>query len=138
MIGVRRSNPPTIAAPIGTYTHSIEVPAGARWLVTAGQVGVRPDGTTPEGFEAQHEQVWLNTLAILEDAGMGSEDIVKISVFSTDPDGIRFLPAHRERFLAPGHIPASTWVVVQGLARPEWVVEMETVAARVDQTTPSD
>lgn len=132
MSTLRATNPETIAAPVGIYSHSIQVPPNARWLVTAGQVGTRPDGTTPEGFEAQHEQVWINTLAILADAGMGPEDIVRINTYSTDLEGIGFVRAHRERFLAPGHIPASTWVVVSGLARPEWVVEMETIAARVD------
>ena len=53
-------------------------------LFTAGQVGVRPDGTIPEGFEMQHDQIWKNTLAILADAGMGPEDIVRLNVYSTD------------------------------------------------------
>ena len=30
----------------------------------------------------------------------------------------------------PGHVPASTWVVVSRLANPKWVVEMETVASK--------
>lgn len=131
MSKVTASNPSTIAPPAGIYSHSVAVPPGARWLVTAGQVGVRPDGTTPEGFEAQHEQIWANTLAILADAGMGPEDIVKVTVFSTDPDGVRHLAGPRERLLPPGHIPASTYIQVAGLARAEWVVEMETIAARV-------
>lgn len=100
-------------------------------LYTAGQVGLRPDGSLPEGFEAQHEQVWKNTLAILADAGMGPEDIVRLNVYSTDPGGLKYLAVHREKYLKPGHTPASTWVVISQLARPEWVVEMETVAAKV-------
>ena len=131
MTKVRASNPSTVAPPVGMYSHSIQVPANARWLVTAGQIGMRPDGTTPEGFEAQHEQIWLNTLALLADADMGPEDIVRINVYSTDPEGIQYVRAHRERFLSPDHTPASTWVVVSALARPEWVVEMETIAAKV-------
>lgn len=132
MTKLRASNPPTVAPPMGPYSHSIQVPANARWLVTAGQIGVRPDGTIPDGFEAQHEQVWLNTMALLADAGMGPEDIVRLNVFSTDPDGLKFVRAHRERFLSPDHTPASTWVVVSALATPELLVEMETIAARVD------
>ena len=67
--------------------------------------------SVPEGFEAQHDQIWQNTLAILADAGMGPEDIVRLNVYSTDPDGLRFLKVHREKYLKPGHTPASTWVV---------------------------
>jgi 2-iminobutanoate/2-iminopropanoate deaminase len=129
---LKTSNPPTVAPPAAMYSHSVQIPPNARMLYTAGQVGLRPDGTLPDGFEAQHEQVWLNCLAILKDAGMGPEDIVRLNVYSTDPEGLKFLAPHRQRFLKPGHVPASTWVVVSRLARPEWVVEMEIVAAKVD------
>lgn len=128
---LKTNNPKTIAPPVAMYSHSVEVPSNARWLYTAGQVGIRPDGTLPEGFEAQHDQIWRNTLAILADAGMGPENIVRLNVYSTDPDGLKFLKVHREKYLKPHHIPASTWVVVLRLANPAWVVEMETVAAKV-------
>jgi enamine deaminase RidA (YjgF/YER057c/UK114 family) len=112
------------------YSHSVEVPANARWLVTAGQVGTAPDGSVPEGFEAQHDQIWQNTIAILNDAGFGVEDIVRINVFSTDPAGLPHVMAHRKKYLSPDHTPASTWLVVTQLANPQWVVEMETIAAK--------
>lgn len=127
---LKTSNPSTVAAPAALYSHSVEIPPNARWLYTAGQVGVRPDGTLPDGFEAQHDQIWQNTLAILADAGMGPENIVRLNVYSTDPNGLSFVKAHREKYLKPGHIPASTWVVVSQLANPKWVVEMETIAAK--------
>lgn len=127
---LKTRNPSTIAAPAAMYSHSVEIPPNARWLFTAGQVGVRPNGTIPDGFEMQHDQIWKNTLAILADAGMGPEDIVRLNVYSTDPDGLKYVRAHREKYLKPGHVPASTWVVVSRLANPKWVVEMETVAAK--------
>ena len=127
---LKMRNPGTIAPPVGAYSHGIEVPANARWLSVAGQAGIRPDGTLAEGFEAQHEQIWLNTLAILADAGMGPEDIVHINVYSTDPDGIKWLGVHRKKYLHPGHTPSSTYVLISGLARPDWVVEMECMAAK--------
>jgi 2-iminobutanoate/2-iminopropanoate deaminase len=127
---LKTRNPSTVAPPAGVYSHCVEVPPNARWLVTAGQVGVRPDGTIPEGFEAQHDQIWQNTLAILADAGMGPENSVRLNVYSTDPNGLQYVKAHREKYLRPGHIQASTWVVVSQLANPKWVVEMETIAAK--------
>lgn len=60
---LKTRNPSTIAAPAAKYSHSVEVPPNARWLFTAGQVGVRPDGSIPEGSEAQHDQIWQNQLA---------------------------------------------------------------------------
>jgi enamine deaminase RidA (YjgF/YER057c/UK114 family) len=128
---LKTNTPKTIAPPAAFYSHSVEVPPNARWLYTAGQVGMRPDGTLPEGFEAQHEQIWRNTLVLLAEAGMGPEDIVRLNVYTTDPSGIKFLKPHREKYLKPGHVPPSTWLVVRRLARPEWVVEMETIAAKV-------
>lgn len=86
---LKTRDPSVIAPPAAKYSHSVEVPPNARWLFTAGQVGVRPDGSIPEGFEAQHDQIWQNTLAILGDAGMGPEDIVRLNVYSTDPDGLK-------------------------------------------------
>ena len=125
-------NPTTIAPPAAMYSHSVEVPANARWLVTAGQVGTAPDGSVPEGFEAQHDQIWQNTVAILNDAGFGVEEIVSINVFSTDPTGLQHVMAHRKKYLSPDHTPASTWLVISQLANPQWVVEMETIAAKAD------
>jgi 2-iminobutanoate/2-iminopropanoate deaminase len=129
---LKTNNPSTIAPPAAMYSHSVEIPANARMVYTAGQVGLRPDGSLPPDFEGQHDQIWQNTLAILADAGMGPEDIVRLNVYSTEPEGLKFLKAHREKYLKPGHTPTSTWVVVSQLANPAWVVEMETVAAKVD------
>ena len=60
---LKTSNPPTMPPPAGYYSQVVEVPPNARWVVLAGQICVRPDGTTPEGFEAQHDQIWQNTIA---------------------------------------------------------------------------
>ena len=109
---LKTRNPMAIAPPAAKYSHSVEVPPNARWLFTAGQVGMRPDGSIPEGFEAQHDQIWQNTLAIFADAGMGPEDIVRLNVYSTDPEGLKYVRAHREKYLKPHHMPASSWVVV--------------------------
>lgn len=125
-------NPSTIAPPVGAYSHSVLVPPNARWLSIAGQAGIAPDGTLAEGFEAQHEQVWRNTLAILADHGMGPENLVHLNVYSTDATGIRFLAPHRKLFLHPDHTPTSTWVVITALANPKWLVEMDAVAAKAD------
>jgi enamine deaminase RidA (YjgF/YER057c/UK114 family) len=61
---------------------------------------------------------------------MGAEDIVRLDAYSRDPDGLKHVMAHREKYLKPGHTPASTCVVVAALANPTWLVEMETVAAK--------
>jgi 2-iminobutanoate/2-iminopropanoate deaminase len=125
----RKLNPSTIAPPGGRYTHAIEVPPGARWLVVSGQVGVEPDGSTPEDIGAQTENCFQNIAAILADAGMSLADVVKITVFLTSADEIAGFRAARDRMTGE-HRPASTLVVVSRLARPEWRVEIEVLAAK--------
>jgi len=60
-----RHTPGTVAAPFGPYSHAIEVPEGSRLLYISGEVGVLPDGTVPEGIEAEAEACWRNIIAIL-------------------------------------------------------------------------
>ena len=127
----RRYNPAAVAPPFSTYSQAVEVPPGARQLQVSGQVGVTPDGQTVEGAEAQIEQSWRNLLAILAEAGMGAEDIVKVTGFITRPDLTGLYREVRERMLG-GAEPASTLLVVAGLASPDWVVEIEVVAAKLD------
>jgi 2-iminobutanoate/2-iminopropanoate deaminase len=125
----RKLNPSTIAPPGGRYTHAIEVPPGARWLVVSGQVGVAPDGSTPEDIGGQTENCFRNIAAILADAGMSLADVVKITVFLTREDDIAGFRAARDRMIVEAR-PASTLVVVSQLVRPEWRVEIEALAAK--------
>ena len=128
-----RRNPKTIAPPpSGRYSHSIEIPANARWLYLAGQIGITPDGTILKSLKEQDDQIWKNTILTLEDAGFGVEDIVKLTVFSTDPAGLPIHMEHRARYLNSDHMPATTWLNISSLANPELLIEMETVAAKAD------
>ena len=121
--------PDTIAAPVAAYSHGIEVPPNSRVLYTAGQVGILPDGTTPEGVEAQTEATWANLMAILESAGMGVEDIVKVTTYVTREEDFWPMAKARSRFFGDER-PASTGIVVKALAKPEWLVEVDLVAAK--------
>jgi enamine deaminase RidA (YjgF/YER057c/UK114 family) len=122
-------NPKTVAPPLGAYSHAIEVPANARYLHIAGQVGMRPDGTLAEGAEAQCDQIWRNIVAILEAGGMSVRDLVRINSFLTRPEDIPVARTVRAKYL-DGHEPASTLLVVARLAGPELLMEIEAVAAK--------
>ncbi|MDA0786757.1 MAG: RidA family protein [Proteobacteria bacterium] len=124
-------NPDTIAPPVAFYSHGIEVPAGARTLHIAGVVGVTPAGTMPIGFAAQHRQIWLNVIEILKSANMDVADLVRLNVFSLDPSDVFMVSEGRQEFLN-GHRPVSTYLAIKGLARPEFLVEMDAIAAKVD------
>jgi enamine deaminase RidA (YjgF/YER057c/UK114 family) len=126
----RRLNPRGIAAPAGRYSHGIEIAAGARLLFVSGQVGLRPDGTTPSDPREQHDHAWTNIKAVLHEAGMNMAHLVRINGFITRADLIPVWRDARDRAMGEAApLPASTLLVVSALARPEWVVEIEAVAA---------
>lgn len=121
-------NPASVIQPLSRYSQALEVPAGKRWLVISGQLGLTPDGSLPETVEGQHEQCWKNILALLASAGMGAADLVKITTFVTTADQTAVSRAVRDRML-DGAAPAATLIVVAGLAKPEFKVEIEALAA---------
>ena len=123
-----KHNPSTIAAAFSSYSLAVEAPAQARWLHVSGQVGVAPDGALAQGPEAQMETAFRNLLAILDSAGMGPHDLVKVTVFLTRAEDVSRYRQVRDRMLT-GATPASTLLVVAGLADPNWLVEIEAVAA---------
>jgi 2-iminobutanoate/2-iminopropanoate deaminase len=126
---LKRHSPATVAAPFSRYSHGVEAPAGARWLHVSGQVGVAPDGKVLDGAEAQIEQAWRNVLSVLEAAGMGPRDLVKVTTFLVNRADLPTARAVRDRMLR-GAEPASTLIFVAGLASPEWQVEIEAIAAK--------
>lgn len=125
---IARHNPGTVAPPFSRYSHAVEAPAGARWLHVSGQVGIRPDGTMAEGVEAQIEQAFANIFEILQHAGMSRHDLVKLTVYLLDAQNIGAFRTVRDRMVLPAE-PASTLIIVAGLARPDFLVEIEAIAA---------
>ena len=120
--------PKSVAPPFSRYSHGVEATAEARWLHVSGQVGVTPEGKVLDGAEAQIEQAWRNVLSVLEAAGMGPRDLVKVTTFLIDRADLPTARAVRERMLQ-GAEPASTLLFVAGLASPDWRVEIEAIAA---------
>jgi enamine deaminase RidA (YjgF/YER057c/UK114 family) len=126
---VKHYKPDNVAPPFSRYSHAVEAPAAARWLHISGQIGVKPDGTVADGAEAQLEQAWRNIFAILDAAGMTKRDLVKTTTFLTPHAADVGLSRRvRERMLE-GAEPASTLVFVPALARPDFLIEIEAIAA---------
>lgn len=122
-------NPPTVAKPQSAYHQAVEVAPNARWLYISGQLGIGPDGKLREGTAAQAEQAWANILNLLAAAGMRPEDIVKVTTFITNPADVGAVRTARERALGSVR-PASTLLVIQALASPDYRIEIEAVAAK--------
>ncbi len=111
--------------------HGVEVPAGARLMFTNGQVGTKPDGTTPEATADQAEVIFGRLKVILEAANMTLGDVVRFDVYLTDQADVKTFVEVRDRFM-DDHKPGATLLVIKGLARPELKIEIEAVAAKVD------
>jgi 2-iminobutanoate/2-iminopropanoate deaminase len=126
-----KHNPTTIAAPAGLYSNGISAPGGGRWLHIAGQVAIAADGSVPEDFEQQAHVAWRNLVAVLEDAGMTVLDLVKVNHFLVRPSDMAAYAAVRAGYLGEAR-PASTVLIVQALANPRWMVEVDAVAWRND------
>lgn len=95
-----------------------------------GQIGQDLDTRESVGIGDATEQTrkaMANIKQLLEEAGSGLRDIVKIVVYLTD---IRYRePVYREMGTwLKGVYPVSTGIVVDALARPEWVVEIDATA----------
>jgi enamine deaminase RidA (YjgF/YER057c/UK114 family) len=123
-----RHTPDTVAAPFGPYSHAMEVPGGSRLLYISGEIGVQPDGVVPEGIEAQAEVLWRNLTAILDDAGMGIGDLVKITTFLVNVEDAAAAGAARAKYFGDAR-PGSATVIVKALLQPSWLIEIEAVAA---------
>lgn len=124
---LKLDNPSTINPPLGLYSHTVEVPAGARLLFVSGQVGVRPDGTTPESLEEQADQVYANIVAALAAKNAPPSAIIKLTTFTVDDDPNGVIRKARRKHLGD-HRPASTAVYVTRLVDRAWKVEIEAVA----------
>jgi enamine deaminase RidA (YjgF/YER057c/UK114 family) len=111
--------------------HGVEVPAGARLLFTNGQVGTKLDGITPRTTAEQAEVVFARLEAVLAAAKMAVCDIVRLTVFLTDPQDVRTFVEARDRVMG-NHKPGAIILVVKALARPELKIEIEAIAAKLD------
>jgi enamine deaminase RidA (YjgF/YER057c/UK114 family) len=121
-------NPPTLAPGTG-YSHGIELPPNARLLYLAGQLGITADGKMAPDIKGQAEQAWRNLGAVLAAAGMGFENLVKLTHFLTRAEDVAVYREVRAKFLG-SNAPASTLLVIAALARPDALIEVEAVAAK--------
>ncbi|HWA50730.1 MAG TPA: RidA family protein [Dongiaceae bacterium] len=132
---LERLNPSTAPKPFSRYSQAVKAPRDCTWLYISGQVGCDRERNIADGFEAQAELAWNNLLGILKSAGFGVEDLVKVTVLLTRPEDVPASRMVRDRVL--GHVePASTLMIVSGLASPALLFEVEGVAARSAGTQP--
>ena len=118
-----------VAARIGTYSDAIEAAPNQRWLFTSGTPGMDAAGELPADITAQAELAWGHILKMLERAGMSVHDLVKITQYLVRAEDIPAYAKVRARVLGDAR-PASMLMVAAALPRPDFLLEIEAVAAR--------
>jgi enamine deaminase RidA (YjgF/YER057c/UK114 family) len=111
------------------YSHAAELRGGERVLFISGQFGVALDGSLATEFEPQCAQAMTNVEALLAAAGMSRGNIVKLTYYVTRPADFGALGRLRRERWTADPAPSVTAIVVAGLARPEYLIEIEAIAA---------
>jgi 2-iminobutanoate/2-iminopropanoate deaminase len=129
---IEKRNPDTVRAPGGTYSHLALVPAGARLVVVAGQVGIGADSAAGT-FDEQCAQAFANVGAALEAAGAGWADVIQTMTFLTRREDRQRLREWRTTafasFFPDGDYPPNTLLVVDALASDDLLIEVQAIAA---------
>jgi 2-iminobutanoate/2-iminopropanoate deaminase len=117
-------NPGGLPEPTGNYTHGTVVEGARRMVFVSGQVPWGDD--IPADFDSQCRMVWHNVLAVLAEAGMGIENLAKVTTYLSD----RAYRAANSRIRAEvlgDYCPALT-IIITGIYAEEWLLEIEAVA----------
>jgi enamine deaminase RidA (YjgF/YER057c/UK114 family) len=131
-LAITRVNPPELGAPPG-YSQIVEVAAN-KIIFIAGQTALDRDGNVVGlgDFAAQAAQVFRNLAIALQARGCTAANLVKLTVFLTDVENLGPYREARNRFfgaVTPPAAPAVTLVEVSKLYGPDFLIEIEAIAA---------
>lgn len=127
-------NPTVLGSPLGQYSHVTRVRA-SEFLFLAGMCAVdAQDKSVGIGdFDAQMEQILKNIDGALRSAGATLSNIVLFTTYLTSPDYIPMLMAFRKKrfpeLFPSGSYPPNTLLMVPRLVHPEFMVEIQAIAA---------
>ncbi len=130
MARITRTNPPGIAKPFSNYSHVVSVEGATKLVFCAGQVAADDQGNVlpPDDFDAQARMVMQNLTTALAAAGAKLADVTKVTIYIVNPHDV----AKARGILATyfgAYPPGSTLCILRGLANPNFLVEIEAIAA---------
>lgn len=109
------------------YVHAMEVRGAGRLLFVAGTMGLDPGGAAGKGLDAQLRLIWDNIRTILAAAGMTTDNIVRLTSYLRDGAYAEANAAARVAALGARRVP-TTAIIAETLS-PDWLVEIEVIAA---------
>lgn len=109
-----------------SYYNHVIVRVGQPVFLT-GQVAWDVDGNVvgKGDIDVQASKIWENIGIALADLGVGPDAVVKLNTYALSRETIPALHRAREAFFAGHDLPASTFVVVAGLADPDLLAEID-------------
>jgi 2-iminobutanoate/2-iminopropanoate deaminase len=113
-----------------SYAQAVKVTGAQTILFISGQVAYDEKGNPAHGrdFAAQARAVFRALQAQVEAGGGTLRDVVKLTTYLTDIRYREELNPIRQEFFGP-KLPAHTQVAIAALGRPEWLIEVEAIAA---------
>ena len=130
MAKITRSNPEGMAKPFANYAHVVTVEDAKKLVFCAGQVAADAEGRVlpPDDFDAQAKMVMQNLSKALAGGGATLADVTKVTIFICNPHDVPKARRILETYFA-GNPPGSTLCVLRGLANPNFLLEIEAIAA---------
>lgn len=121
-------NPKEVPMPSGPYSQAVKT-KGDKLLFISGQVAENEKGElVGKGDpETQARKVFENLRFCLSEGGADFPDVVKLTIILTNRESYPAVSKVR-RELFKNNFPAATSFIVGGLAKPDWLIEVEAIA----------
>ena len=121
--------PEGVARPASAYHHAFLIRGLSDLMTLSGQLGEREDGSCPADAGEQARIAWRNVRRVLQAGDLDLEHVVKVTSYVVGRENIAaYVAAHKE--ILGDLMPPWTLVVVEALGNPEYLVEVDVMAAR--------
>jgi enamine deaminase RidA (YjgF/YER057c/UK114 family) len=130
MAKITRTNPNNISKPFSNYAHVVTVDGAQKLVFCAGQVAADAGGNVlpPDDFDAQAKMVMQNLTNALAAGGAKLSDVTKITIYICNPHDVPRARGILHTYFG-AHPPGSTLCILRGLANPNFLLEIEAIAA---------
>jgi 2-iminobutanoate/2-iminopropanoate deaminase len=130
MATLTRKSPARVHKPFANYSHVVTAEGTTKLVFCAGQVAADSTGNVlpPDDFAAQTKMVMENLTLALAEGGASMKDVVKVTIYVCNSHDVPKARSILQDYFG-GDPPASTLCVLRGLANPNFLLEIEAIAA---------
>ena len=130
MATLTRKSPAKTHKPFANYSHVVTAQGASKLIFCAGQVAADPSGKVlpPDDFAAQTKLVMENLTLALAEGGANLKEVVKVTIYVCNPHDVPKARSILQEYFGDDP-PASTLCVLRGLANPNYLLEIEAIAA---------